>query len=98
MSALRATLPRYGAAFLLALTVCAVLPTPTSAATYGTFGNRVISTSTDFNMQYAGSAALTAAKICARDTGNTGSALDDLYYIRMGASVTTVNTYDLRVT
>lgn len=83
------------ALIVLALLVLASVPTA-QGVSYGSFGAKVLPTSTDFNPVYA--ALATTPTICSRDTGVAGTFTDDLYYLHIAGSGTTVSTFDVRLT
>ncbi|MHB8633823.1 MAG: hypothetical protein ACYDBQ_07665 [Thermoplasmatota archaeon] len=75
----------------------ALLPTPGTAASFGTFGAKVLSTSLDYK-PHVQAVPGPGPTMCARDTGTVGVSSDDLYYIHMAGTGTTVSAFDLRVT
>lgn len=81
---------------IVAALVLSFLPTSTQAVSYGAFAGKVLPTSTDFNPIYA--ALGTTPTICSRDTGIGGTFTDDLYYLHLAGSGTTVSTFDVRLT
>lgn len=67
------------------------------AVSFGSMGTKASGSGADFNPQYAAS-LLSAATLCARDTGTTSTSTDDLFYINIDGSGSVVATQDLRVT
>lgn len=81
---------------LAALLVLPSLAPIASAGTFGNYGSRVITSSSDFKALYA---ALPAAPtICSRDVNNPASTADDVWYLHMSGAGTTVSAYDVRLT
>lgn len=81
---------------LAAALLLAVVPTPSTAVSFGAMGSKVLGASTDFNPTY--SAALVAgATVCSRDVDATGTA-GDLYYLNVDGAGTVVAAFDIRLT
>lgn len=81
---------------LVALLLLANLPAG-QAVNYGTFGGKVLPSSTDFNPLYADTPGADPT-ICSRDTGVAATASDDLYYLNIPGDGTTVSAFDVRLT
>ncbi|MEK6986094.1 MAG: hypothetical protein AABX89_06915 [Candidatus Thermoplasmatota archaeon] len=81
---------------LVALLLLANLPAG-QAVNYGTFGGKVLPSSTDFNPLYVDTPGADPT-ICSRDTGIAATATDDLYYLNIPGDGTTVSAFDVRLT
>lgn len=83
-------------ALALACLLLGAIPTG-SAASFGAYGERITTSSADYNMQLKDLASFANAKVCARDVGTSSVATDDLYYLAIGSS-TVSSVHDVRLT